>query len=67
MTVRLHCAGPPPQGHLEVVKVLLAAQADANKASNDGETPLILGLHAGALGGGQGPACSPGRREQGRR
>jgi ankyrin repeat protein len=97
MTERLHCTGPPHYGHLEVVEALLAAQADVNKASNDGETPLhwasykghlevvkallaaqadvnkandevdstVQGLRGGALGGGQGPACGPGRREQG--
>ena len=63
-TVRLHCTGPP-NGHLEVVKALLAAQADVNKADNDGRTPLYWASREWALGGGQGPACSPGRREQG--
>jgi ankyrin repeat protein len=28
------------EGHLEVVKALLAAQADVKKADDDGETPL---------------------------
>ena len=36
-------------GHLEVVKALLAAQADVNKASNDGETPLHWASNEGHL------------------
>jgi hypothetical protein len=28
----LHCTGPPVNGHLEVVKTLLAAEAEVDKA-----------------------------------
>jgi ankyrin repeat protein len=40
MAVRLHCTGPPRKGHVEVVKTLLAAGAEVDKADSDGMTPL---------------------------
>ena len=54
------------RGYLAVVRCLLERGADVNKANNDGQTPLYWASYEWALGGGQGPACSPGRREQGR-
>jgi ankyrin repeat protein len=52
-------------GHLEVVKTLLAAEAEVDKADNDGKTPLSWASRYGHLevvktllaaggGGGQG-------------
>ena len=32
MAVGLHCTGPPMNGHLEVVKTLMAAKAEVNKS-----------------------------------
>ena len=34
-------------GHLEVVKTLLAAGAEVDKANSDGQTPLFWALHFG--------------------
>ena len=38
---------PGPNGHVEVVKTLLAAGAEVDKADNDGETPLYGASHNG--------------------
>ena len=40
----LHCASR--NGHLEVVQALLGAEADVNKASNSGWTPLNWALES---------------------